>query len=218
MSRKNKIHIGEILKAHNALFSYIKDPYGFRIGVVVMMKGQNRDNPKVGWALFDETNNKQYGKRINTLKEIPVADEHLNNILERAVEIFKLIPDTDNKENPSMLGIYNEVQALKRMKLGSPELRGFHNDALTAKGKADLISLAITRANTNRENYFACTSVIPGDRCDQSEVDWKLNWIPINRPDDSLIIKSPILAQTIKKAVREAEYRAWRYFKYERGI
>lgn len=213
MSKKNKIHVGEILKKHNALFNYIKDPYGFRIGVVVMMAGPDRDTPKVGWALFDETGFKQYGRRTDTLQEIPVADSLLDDILLKTCEIFNKHRDPNEQTDPSMLDIYNDVETLRKLRVGSPETRGFHNDSLTGKGKADLVSLAIKRANTDRDNYFAYKSENPNDRCDQSEVEWDLNWVPINRPDDSLIVKSQILAQTIKKAVREAEYRAWRYFK-----
>ena len=214
MSRSNKIHIGEILKKHNALFNYIRDPYGFRIGVVVMMKGADRDNPLVGWALFDETSYKQYGKRTETLNELPVANELLEDILLKTCEVFNKHRNPDEQTDPSMLDIYNDVEALRKLKVGSPEMRGFHNDSITSKGKADLISLAIKRANTDRDNYFAHVSKCPGTcREDQSEVEWDLNWIQINIPDDSLIVKSQILAKTIKKAVREAEYRAWRYFK-----
>lgn len=213
MSKKNKIHVGEILKKHNALFNYIKDPYGFRIGVVVMMAGPDRDTPKVGWALFDETGFKQYGRRTDTLHEIPVAKDLLDDILLKTCEVFNKHRDPDEQTDPSMLDIYNDVETLRNLKVGSPETRGFHNDSITSKGKADLVSLAIKRANMDRDNYFACKSENPNDRCDQSEVEWDLNWIPINRPDDSLIVKSQILTQTIKRAVREAEYRAWRYFK-----
>lgn len=213
MSRNNKIDIGRILKAHNALFNYIKDSYGFRVGVVVMMKGPDRDTPKIGWALFNETPYRQYGRITETLGEIPAANERFSLILESAIELCKSLPEPGKRELPSMVNIYNSVMDLKKMKLGSPESMKFYKDVITNKGKADLISLAIKRANTNRDNYFAYESSIPHDRCNQSEIKWDYNWIPINKPDSNVVIKSAILAQAIKRAVREAEYRAWRYFK-----
>ena len=213
MSKKKKINIGNILSKHGAIFNYITDPYGFRVGVVVMMKGETRDNPRVGWALFRETPYRVYGNNIRTLEGIPVANDLIEDILLRTCRSFNKHNDLSS---PEMIEIYRDATALRNLKIGHVEGVGFFNDVLTNKGKADLLSLAIRRANTNRDRYFAYVPDNTDDfdsRENQIGADWGYNEIPINDPDDPYVVYSPVLTQTIKKAVREAEYRAWRYFK-----
>jgi len=215
MPKKKKVKVGEILKKHNALFNYIKDPYGFRVGIVVMMKGETRDTPRIGWALFKETPYRQYGKDIKTLECVPSANNLLNDILFKIREFIFRCEIPDGYKAPEIFDIYDDVKALGKTKISHIEGPGFFNDVLEDRGKADLLSLAIRRANTDRGNYFACLSrnYDRESRENQISVDWDYNEIPINFPDEPYIMHSPILAQTIKKAVKEAEYRAWRYFK-----
>lgn len=57
---------GKILEENHALVNYFRDEYGFKEGVIVILKGMGRHHPKIGYAFFSEVPN------------TPVFHEYLN--------------------------------------------------------------------------------------------------------------------------------------------
>ena len=52
----NKKSIGKFLKENNAIFSYIKDDNGYRIGMIIGVKSNDSiiNEPRIGVAFFNE--------------------------------------------------------------------------------------------------------------------------------------------------------------------
>lgn len=192
--------VGDILKENGALLNYFKDPAGFNTGVIVILKGFGRHHPKIGWAFFEEV--PHFFESHTKMKEIPYYSLYVNKDTVGGT----LIPGT----------------SVEQVKL------------LNEEAKKDLILLAISRANNDSWNYYVSREedpilsnfkearrVVEGVatqknsnlREDKVVLDYAscLNENAYERYN--VIVENPCQLSILRKSIRQAEYRAYRYFK-----
>jgi len=180
---------GDILKENKGLVNYIYDDYGFRIGIVMILPGEGKHHPKLGWAL---------------IKEVP----HRVNVIHKLsdIPVFK-----------------NSNSELLNLDFGD-NLTICYNTFADEKAKSELFELAVSRANFDSWNYYVCTDRDKGQNFSDLRNDKISNFFCHTRltmyPGEIWESDVPTNAEVdvkkcrvIRKAIRNAEYRAWRYFK-----
>lgn len=195
-----KFNMGQLLKDKNAIFNYIKDSYNRPIGIVVGMKGKDRDNPIIGWALFSEFDDGSYvSDRQNYL-----ANLALNEVYTAIDKYAKVCNNSCTKD---YIARVKELITAPTMFLGpNKEIR-----YKTAE-------MALLRANTNRDTYFVCDNpiynqygtnlVVPEDgSCNGNEI------VTIYGNASDFGLSDKVAIPSIRQACRTMEFRCWRYFK-----
>lgn len=178
--------IGDLLNKNKGILNYIYDPCGNKIGVVVAKKGLNRNNPQIGWALFCEVN--YYNIHIDAFSKFKEGKYIINNHITKNSAIQKIY-------NNLLSDILKNINDLK-----------ISYDIYRPQNKADVVALAFTRLNTNRDRFFVSDS----EQGNQSKTDLMKNII---QKSDNGIDMDATESNYIRKAVRAMEYRAWKYFK-----
>lgn len=215
---KSETNIGELLKENNAIFNYIYNSLGYRMGVVVAKKGNKKGYNPIGWALFNEINSIDYSTQIK-LKSTPTY--------QRMTKAFKQsiskIPSLEEKDMELIkdLGFFECYDALSDFLKMNSELYSIveskyiaYKFSVTHKGTVEAIKLALSRANNNSWNYYSPKG--SGHDLRNNIVNlstfrtcaWLSN--EIRNPTKP---NSPKLANMLRKSIRKMEYRAWRYFK-----
>ena len=115
---ESEVNIGEFLKKNKAIFNYIYDSRGFRIGVVLAKKGDYLSHNLVGWALFQEVDTACWVQAVK-IKTLPSYKE-LTETLERSINnSLGYTEKKDSKaleilENAGLFDIYNAFKILNK--------------------------------------------------------------------------------------------------------
>ena len=78
---KSETNIGKFLKENKAIFNYIYDSRGLRIGVILAKKGDYIGHNLIGWALFDEIEYPSWTQFIG-IKDLPIYKDLINAVKE----------------------------------------------------------------------------------------------------------------------------------------
>lgn len=222
---KSEINIGEFLKENKAIFSYIYNNMGFRIGVVVAKKGEMKGHNAIGWALFNEVSTSVPAKTI-TAKDIP-AYEKLRDSIKNSLSLASNLGEEGLKTltSVSLFDVYSALNTFMEALGSNPIL--IKNESTSAPlcympytykivSKEDVfntIKLALEKANCDSWNYYCPKREGHDLREDIVRVHSRVDMDDKNSSVIVLGDKMPILANILRKAIRKMEYRAWRYFK-----
>ena len=211
---KSEINIGEFLKENKAIFNYIYDSRGFRIGVVLSKKGDYIGHNLIGWALFNEIEYPSWTQFVG-IKDLPVYKDLIESVKDSINK--SLAKDSDSLEILEDTGVFKIYEAFKVFNKAIRDTSVFSEDgdrdvpACYIVNKEDILEAlnkALEKANYDSWNYY----------CLKHEGhDLRNDIVDTNYIDGYKQCTSgrelPILANNIRKAVRKMEFRAWRYFK-----
>ena len=211
---KSEINIGEFLKENKAIFNYIYDSRGFRIGVVLAKKGDYIGHNLIGWALFNEIEYPSWTQFVG-IKDLPVYKDLIESVKDSINK--SLAKDSDSLEILEDTGVFKIYEAFKVFNKAIRDTSVFSEDgdrdvpACYIVNKEDILEAlkkALEKANYDSWNYY----------CLKHEGhDLRNDIVDTNYIDGYKQCTSgrelPILANNIRKAVRKMEFRAWRYFK-----
>lgn len=194
-NREEEKNVGEILKNNNAIFNYIYDKYGFRIGIVVAMKGVGRWHPRMGWSLFCEVPHKTVvHRKMSTIpyyKNICIFNKTLNEFVPAELEVPEVIEIYPEDKFAKMELFY---KAIDRANYNSFEYY-VNKDPQFGQAKTDFRSECETlQADVYNENY----------NC------FNIKDAPVFDMDDEAEYGT---FKAIKKTVKSTEFRAFTYFK-----
>ena len=186
-----KNNIGEFLHKNNAIFSYLKDSNGNRMGVIIAVPGNDplREEPRIGCAFFNEvvedsskyrirgTTLFKYEEPLKTIADAPRMVEELSKILGASkASLFNKIDLPFTSERSSW-----GDEANLPCKISSRFIK-----------KLDELKLARKRVNFFRECFYENEEEF--DRSSRYSTEANLH-----------------------HQIRKFEYRALRYFKYIPG-
>ena len=211
---KSEINIGEFLKENKAIFNYIYDSRGFRIGVILAKKGDYIGHNLIGWALFNEIEYPSWTQFVG-IKDLPVYKDLIESVKDSINK--SLAKDSDSLEILEDTGVFKIYEAFKVFNKAIRDTSVFSEDgdrdvpACYIVNKEDILEAlkkALEKANYDSWNYY----------CLKHEGhDLRNNIVDTYYIDGYKQCTSgrelPILANNIRKAVRKMEFRAWRYFK-----
>lgn len=191
---KNEYKIGNLLNDKNAIMNYIYQD-GAKIGVVVGMKGKDRDNPLVGWCLFSEFEEVDNSIEVLPLKKVEYLRDNLKRI-EMAIESSPHFSELAKAE----FDLIKNLNVIVNKNSYSSEVLYLS------------IENALLRANPNRENFFVSsnpmycqnTSLLKTTSNHRCHIDTLISDYHIY--DEAIITK-------VRKAARAMEWRCYRYFK-----
>lgn len=212
--------LNEPHKRNDYIFEYIEDDEANRIGVIVAQKYKDAKTPNIGWALMSEiADTPNYV--IEKPEDIPLLNEYIN-MLDGVVNNFK-----EEYFDSGDLEAYEDIlKAIKTFKLvNSPEAPNLPCRYIIGD-RADrdlLLDIALARAipvnEENRKNFYVPTG---SERVKKIRIgDLDLEFTDIR--NNNLNLKSKCLEKkyvdetcnSIRRAVRRMDFRAWRYYKYE---
>lgn len=195
-----KFNVGQLLKDKNAIFNYIKDSYNRPIGIVVGMKGKDRDNPIIGWALFSEFDDGSYvSDRQNYLANVALNDVYTS--IDRYAKLCG---------NPSTRDYIKRVKEL----ITTPTMFVSPNKEIKYK----TVEMALLRANTNRDTYFVCSNPIYNQWgsnliAPEREVAKENEIVTVYGNASDFGLSDKVAIPSIRQACRSMEFRCWRYFR-----
>ena len=211
---KSETNIGKFLKENKAIFNYIYDSRGFRIGVILAKKGDYIGHNLIGWALFDEIEYPSWTQFIG-IKDLPIYKDLINAVKEsinRSVvkdsAFLKILEDSGLFKIYDAFNVFNK--AMKDTSVFSED--GDRNvPAFYIVSKEDILEAlkkALEKANYDSWNYYCLKHEEHDLRKDIVGIDDIDNYEQYRHGEEL-----PILANNIRKAVRKMEFRACRYFK-----
>ena len=213
--KKEKFNINEFLKCNNAIFNYIYDNRGLKRGIVLATRTPLKGKCKIGWALFDEydKNHELKCKTLSKLRDIPVIMEKINDIKDIAYELSHSEELQGIRENRNLfISIMQDARYLEDVSLNSTE-EYFYLD--NASDMEKLFKSALERANHDSWNYYCAKGTT------LSKSDLRSDYIKIessyNEGNKEVVryftSKDSNLCNSIRKAIRKIEHRAWKYFR-----
>lgn len=198
---KSQYNIGKLLKDKNALFNYIQDEFGAKMGVVVGLKGRDRATPLVGWALFSEFDD----GRITMDKQSKPCREAFARVYEALDNFAKYC---GNKMTAK------RVEDVKEILDSQDDFTIIPKDI-----KYRAIELAILRANPDREQYFVCSNPIYNQQDtlipQNPRTLYKTEGTHLVHGSSEFNYFDKYAISYIKKACRAMEFRCWRFYKPE---
>lgn len=211
-NKKEKFNVEKFLKESNAIFNYIYDNRGFKVGIVLAMKTPLKGKCKIGWALFEE-NRDINCKVLSKLRDIPALMKRINDIKDHIFTLSFAEESQGIKENrKEFVSLMQEVKSLEDIDLNSSDVYYYLENASDMK---DIFISAKERANHDSWNYYCAKGT------DLSETDLRTDVIKIKTPYEDEYEETHYyytssdteLCKAIRKAVRKMEHRAWRYFR-----
>lgn len=213
---KSETNIRELLNKNNAIFNYIYDNRGFRIGVVVAQKGKLKGHNAIGWALFQELPSVESSLFVN-ITSTPIYKEMEKALKESLSSALDLNCSKDT-EVLDKIKFFDMCKSLESFLKGvqSIDIPSEDDNVLfsakydvTKKDIMDTIKLALSKVNYDSWNYYSPLN---------KGHDLREGIINLSKVEDkeSLVLmgtKMPILTNSLRKAIKKMEYRAWRYFK-----
>ena len=195
-------NVGELLKKNNAIFNYVYDKHGMRLGIVVATKGIGKHHPKIGWALFDEV--ECAFTEYKTFGSIPRAKRLLN-------ELKRAIADTDNLIGNCL------IREIERYDVSQGDLCYMESRPLTQKAKYELFELALSRGNFDSWGFYCDKNVPVVKNANLREDTIAINEVWTNKDGHTekqeCVYQDAETANALRSAIRDLEYRAWRYYK-----
>lgn len=195
--QKDYCNVGKLLADKNAIFNYIPDGSGDYAGVVVGMKGRDRSNPLVGWALFSEFDDGRL-----------VMDKRSKKVKEALLDVYDALDAfADICGNKVTADFVEDI----KLQIDTPE----EGCAIPKDIKYRALELALLRANPDRENYFVSTNP------EYSQINTDLRPYEEGGSETTVLTEGTdylnpydrYVIPYIRKACRFMEFRCWRYFK-----
>ena len=216
---KSETNIGKFLKENKAIFNYIYDSRGFKIGVVVAKKGDYIGHNQIGWALFDEIEFPSWTQLVR-LKDTPIYKNMMEAFKESVnvgIDCLKAKDTTSANvlKDTKVLELYDAIRAFDKA-IEDTSIYSEDGDrdvpAYYYVDKGDIlytIKRALEKANYDSWNYY-CLKHEDHDLRNGIVDTYDNGFGEIERNRGKEL---PILANNIRKAIRKMEFRAWRYFK-----
>lgn len=211
---KSETNIGEFLKENKAIFNYIYDSRGFRIGVILAKKGDYIGQNLIGWALFNEIEYPSWTQFVG-IKDLPVYKDLIESVKDSINK--SLARDSDSLELLEDAGVFKIYEAFKVFNKAIKDTSVFSEDGdrnvpafyiVSKEDILDTLKIALEKANYDSWNYYCLKHEghdLRNDIVDTYDID--------GYEQCTSGRELPILANNIRKAVRKMEFRAWRYFK-----
>lgn len=212
-NKKEKFNIEKFLEESNAIFNYIYDNRGFKVGIVLAMKTPLKGKCKIGWALFEEVQERSC-KELSKLRDIPSTMKKINDIKDKIYTLCSTVESKGNKENRrEFISLMQEVKSLEDINLNSTE-KYYYID--NASDMESIFFSAKERANHDSWNYYCAKGTdLSGTDLRRDRIEISVNSISTINSNSPMNYTSrdTELCKAIRKAVRKMEYRAYRYFK-----
>ena len=232
-----KFNVGNFLKKHRALMTYLYDTKGFKRGIAISIPDDENKMPLIGWAMFDEVAARcARGDSVivehfsGNVFDIPVFEEALKEVVMRFTKKEPALNFRNLREIKKLPNVYIENIRYPFINEADPDLI------------KNCILLAYSRCNSNYQNYFIddkdsiqSLSVMKVEGDDEVYVDDPINlkiamkvdnyvkweWLEenTNNPSEPLIDYYTGYRDivNIRKKIKDFEYRAYRYYKYIEG-
>lgn len=211
-NKKEKFNVEEFLRESKAIFNYIYDNRGLKVGIVLAMKTPLKGKCKIGWALFEE-NRDINCKVLSKLRDIPAIMKRINDIKDHIFTLSFAEESQGIKENrKEFISLMQEVKSLEDIDLNSPDVYYYLESASDMK---DVFISAKERANHDSWNYYCAK----GTALSKTDLRTELIKIKTSYKDGDEEVHSYYtsgdteLCKAIRKAVRKMEHRAYKYFK-----
>lgn len=216
---KSETNIGKFLKENKAIFNYIYDSRGFKIGVVVAKKGDYIGHNQIGWALFDEIEFPSWTQLVR-LKDTPIYKDMMEAFKESVnigIDCLKAKDTTSANvlKDTKVLELYDAIRAFDKAiqdtsiysEDGDRDVPAYY---YVDKGDVlDTIKRALEKANYDSWNYY-CLKHEDHDLRNDIVDTYDTGFGETERKRGKEL---PVLANNLRKAIRKMEFRAWRYFK-----
>ena len=157
---KSETNIGKFLKENKAIFNYIYDSRGLRIGVILAKKGDYIGHNLIGWALFDEIEYPSWTQFIG-IKDLPIYKDLINAVKESINR--SVVKDSASLKILEDSGLFKIYEAFNVFNKAMKDTSVFSEDgdrnvpAFYIVSKEDILEAlkkALEKANYDSWNYY----------------------------------------------------------------